>query len=239
MREQFFTTGIVRCERSRAWWQKALWVLAALLVAWLLSGCEMRGEGPVLEEWQKGLVIGLLALGTVAVGFLAFRTLRAQDEEGAVGWFEIDAAAEAFPDPDTVNREQRTGDPLAVPLIGMARADLARILNSCLVELWDARAVVLRAQDNLSVEDYGEALTGVEVRLTGVMKCLGNVRDRCDVSDEEAEMCQVWQSYQAEHAKFERNLGLLNTLVQHMARCGLNYQALAAGYKPEHGGYAV
>jgi len=175
MREQRFSTGIVRCERSRAWWQKALWVLAALLAAWLLSGCEMRGEGPVLEEWQKGLVIGLLALGTVAVGFLAFRTLKAQDEEGAVEWFEIDAAAEASPDEDTVNCEQRTTAPLAMPLIGVARADLVRILESCAEETRHIQVHVLRAQRHLSVEDYGEELLLAEEKLEGLARCLGEL----------------------------------------------------------------
>jgi len=178
MRESYFTTGIVRCERSRAWWQKALWVLTALLVAWLLSGCEMRGEGSSgdgseveLEPWLAGCILGLLAAGTVAGVWVVALLMRRGDEEAAESYWGDAESPEPDPDPDTLKREQRTAEPVGE----MERGYVLRILESCAEETGHIQVHVQRAQRHLSVEDYGEELLLAEEKLEVLMRCLGEL----------------------------------------------------------------
>lgn len=191
-----FTGAITHCgprKVRRTWLSTVANVLVMLALAalsgWLwscvrhasgLSHGAMSGGGllammpvpelPELEEWQKGCVVGLLAAGTVAALWWVGLRMRRGDEAVAETYWRAVEDAEAFP--DTLKREQRTADPLSGAYLGLDAADVRRILEAIIVECCEVEDLVRKAEQDLSVEGYGERLTGARRRLKGMQLCL-------------------------------------------------------------------
>lgn len=188
-----FTGAITHCgprKVRRTWLSRVVNVLVlmalAALCGWLLSCVRhasglshgaMSGVGllammpvPELEEWQKGGITGMLAAATVATLWWVALWIKRGDGEAAETYRSAVEDAEAFP--DTLKREQRTDDPLSAPYLGLDAADVKRILDAVIVECCEVEDLVRKAQTNLSVEDYGERLTGARRRLKGMQLCL-------------------------------------------------------------------
>lgn len=90
-----------------------------------------------------------------------------------------DACATALP-PEAGKRDACATDPLAEPGEGLTTAELRRILTALLQQMQEARDLVKRAQGDLSVEDYGQALAHAHLLIGLAIGCLVELLTRTD-----------------------------------------------------------
>ena len=124
-----------------------------------------------LEPWQGGMIIGLLVFFAVALLWIGSRLMRWHDDEAAVGW----SAGEVEQNAPSAE------DPLGAPYQGLDAADVKRILDAAVCECRRLNGLLEMAQQDLSVEDYGARLTGVQHGLKGIKLCLAQLSMRFDV----------------------------------------------------------
>lgn len=255
-----FLTVCTRRKPRRTWGRTLAGVLMLLamsaLTGWLWSCVRhaalapVRVPGAAMVPWAVMDGHGAAALPCLAVGLPGIvwaviwvvRKLRAWDEE-ALGTGFVRMPVPPAP-PEAGKRDACATDPLAVPAMGMSLEDLQRILAAMIAEASEARDLVARARENLSVEDYGDALGGAEKRLQGVIKCLGNLADCVTRQMQEVKPVQVSlkMDMAAVQETLRRNQQMIAGFVSKLAvraawrRAYLNS---SAAYRPVHGGRAA
>ena len=179
MSHRFYSSGITRCKPRRTWWNtvKDLVALLALsaLAGWLLSCVKhaslpvpVRLPGLAMATWLEGMIIGGLALGTVAGIWFAVMKMQQHEMDAAAAWSrerweDENAPFDAFPMapfedvPPAWEREgfevlpmSRFEDPLAEPWTGIAPDEMRRILAAVIANTSEARDHVWRSNKLLA-----------------------------------------------------------------------------------------
>lgn len=248
--ERYFSTGISKFKPRRRWGRRVLFMVAALLVCWLLSGCQMHGEAP---PWLKGTVLGLGTFVMVVVLWRVALWVKRRDDEALDRWSVAYSGEDGQWDEAGMQESRRSGkdlaspspceDPLAGPWAGVDRAEVRRILGAAIAEVCEVREIVGRARGNLSVEDYGAGLTDAEHRLHGVSLCLARLSDEFPLLKVPAKK-DVEVSVVFDAGRFQESLEKARAATMRFAFMTAQrrqwvrvYLAPAAEYKPAHGGY--
>lgn len=190
-RETRFTGQIIHYESRRRWWREILFFVAALLVCWLLSGCQMHGETP---PWMKGAVLGLCTFGLVVVLFKVALWIKRRDDEALDCWsvaysedegqWDLASPPPCRPGSGRVRPTntppapafQIAKDPLDLPFMGIDLASMIRITDALIKQTEGAAMWVESASKTLCRHEQEDMLRMALRDLQPVNDCLPELK---------------------------------------------------------------